>query len=242
MKTNVRTCIYAMLFIPFLASAQAKAPDAYKNSVKINLAAMVLNNVSVLYERNLNEHWSLQAGAGYRWGGDIPKVFGLGDLVLTGRSQGIRGFSITPEVRYYFNLCDCGKPNTGLYAGLYGRFTRLYGDMDLHFWSESAYVDVATIGSLREMGAGVQIGYQFVIKERFTVDLMFAGPRVSTNKIKFSIESDYLDEVLPLIEEEINEKLEWLGMDPITIDPSADLEAKFNFHYFRYAIGFGIRF
>jgi len=242
MKTKVRICLYAILLMPFLASAQVKAPNAFKNSAKINLAAMVLNNVSFLYERNLNEHWSLQAGAGYRWGGDIPKVFGLGDLVVTGYSQGIIGFSITPEVRYYFNLCDCGKPNTGLYAGLYGRFTRLYGNMDLHYWSESEYVDVATFGSLRELGGGLQIGYQFVIKERFVVDLMFAGPRLSSNKINFSLESDYLDEVLPLIEEKINEKLEWFGMDPISIDPSADMEVKFRFQYFRYAIGFGILF
>ena len=74
------------------------------------------------------------------------------------------------------------------------------------------------------------------------VDLMFAGPRMSTNKIKFSVDSDYVEEVIPIIEEEINEKLEWLGLDPISIEPSSDMEAKFGFQYFRYAIGFGYRF
>ena len=103
-------------------------------------------------------------------------------------------------------------------------------------------MDVASAGNFREYGLGLQMGYQFTIKDRFLVDLMFAGPRMSTNKIRFSVDSDYAEEVIPIIEEEINEKLEWLGMDPISIDPSAEIEGKFSFRYFRYAVGFGYRF
>ncbi|MEA3460718.1 MAG: DUF3575 domain-containing protein, partial [Bacteroidota bacterium] len=242
MKMRFRTCMFLVLLSPMLASAQLKTPTAYKNSVKLNLAGMALHNVSMLYERSLNEHWSLQLGAGYRWGGDIPKVFGLGGLIMTSNSQGVRGYSITPEIRYYFNFCECGGPGTGLYAGLYGRFTKLYGDLTFHYWSETEYIDVATAGNFRELGGGLQIGYQFKFKERFLVDFMFAGPRLASNKINFSIESDYVEELVPIIEDAINEKLEWLGMDPISLDPSTDLEANFGFKYFRYGIGFGILF
>ena len=168
MKRRVIIFIILVLLSPMLASAQIKTPSVYKNSVKMNLVGMALHNISLLYERSLNEHWSLQAGAGYRWGGDIPKAFGL--------------------------------------------------------------------------GGGVQFGYQFIFKERFLVDFMFAGPRLSSNKINFSLESDYLEELVPIIEDEINEKLEWLGMDPISIDSSTDLEAKFGFRYFRYGISFGFLF
>jgi hypothetical protein len=143
---------------------------------------------SLLYERNLNEHWSLQLGAGYRWGGGIPKAFGLGSLIVTSNSRGIRGFSITPEVRYYFNFCECGGSGTGLYAGLYGRYTSLYGDLTFNYWSEDQYIDVATAGNFHEMGGGLQFGYLFKIKNRFVVDIMFAGPRLASNKISFSID------------------------------------------------------
>jgi hypothetical protein len=51
-----------------------------------------------------------------------------------------------------------------------------------------------------------------------------------------------VDELVPIIEDAINEKLEWLGMDPITINPSPDMEATFGFKYFRYGISFGILF
>jgi len=231
-----------VMLTPLLLSAQVKTPALYKNNVKLNLAGLALHNASLLYERNLNEHWSLQLGAGYRWGGNIPKAFGLGSLIVTSNSRGIRGFSITPEVRYYFNFCECGGSGTGLYAGLYGRYTSLNGDLTFNYWSEDQYIDVATAGNFHEMGGGLQFGYLFKFKNRFLVDIMFAGPRLASNKISFSIDSDYVEELVPIIEDAINEKLEWLGMDPITINPSPDMEATFGFKYFRYGISFGVLF
>jgi len=196
-------------------------PD-YKNIVKVNTAALLLSNVSLLYERKLNEHWTVLTGAGCRWGGSVPKAFGLGDVIVTSKSAGITGFSFTPEIRYYFNFCECGGSPSGLYAGLYGRFT--------------------VTSNLREFGGGLQLGYQFIFKQRWTVDFMFAGPRLSTYKIKADLESDDLEALVSAIEEKINERREAIGMDPISIDPSAELEVNFGFKNFRYAIGVGFLF
>ena len=242
----MRKCLFAgiliILLMPGLGHAQADTLTIYNNNLKINTLGMVLHNVSLLYERSLNEHWSIQAGAGYRWGGDIPKAFALGNIIVDAESRGIRGYSFTPELRYYFNFCDCDGAPSGLYAGLYGRFTKFHGDLSIHAWTGSEYIDVISAGILHEYGIGLQLGYQFTIRERFVVDLMFAGPRTSTNKIKFTLDSDYVEALIPIIEEEINEKLEWLGRDPITIEPSSTMEAKFGFGYFRYGISFGYRF
>jgi hypothetical protein len=89
---------------------------------------------------------------------------------------------------------------------------------------------------------GLQLGYQFIFKQRFLVDLAFAGPRLSTYKLKLSIDPNDLEALVPIIEEEINEKLDWLGVDPISIDPSTEFETNFGFRNFRYAIGIGILF
>jgi hypothetical protein len=210
--------------------------------VKLNTLGMVFKNISLLYERSLSEHWTIQAGAGYRWRGSPPKALALGDVIVSSKTQGIRGYSFTPELRYYFNLCDCQGTPSGFYAGLYGRFTRYFGDLTFNVWTGEEYLDVATAGNFREFGLGLQLGYQIVIKKRFLVDLMFAGPRISTNQVKFSVESDYAEDVIPIIEEELNEKLEWLGMDPISIDPAPEVETRFRFNHFRYAVGFGILF
>ena len=119
----MKKCLFAgLLFavlMPGLSHAQADSLSVYNNSLKINTLGMVLHNVSLLYERSLNEHWSIQAGGGYRWGGDIPKALALGNIIVDAQSRGIRGYSLTPELRYYFNICDCKGSPSGLYAGLY---------------------------------------------------------------------------------------------------------------------------
>ena len=196
----------------------------------------------MLYERDLKKHWSLLMGAGDRWGGDIPKALGLGSVVVTSNTAGLRGFSLTPEVRYYFNYCACGGPRTGFYAGLYLRMTRLYGDLAINVWDGSEYIDVGAAGRLREYGGGIQLGYQFVFKKRFVVDLMFAGPRRSHIRMDMDLESEFIEEAIPLIEEEINKRLAWFGKDPITLDMDPEVKHSFGFTNFRYAVGIGFRF
>lgn len=242
MKRRVSICMVLVLLSPLMATAQVKTVPAYKNGVKLNTAALILNNASLLYERSLNNHWTVQAGAGYRWGGSIPKAFGLGSLIVTSNSKGLRGYSFTPEVRYYFNFCECGGSPSGLYAGLYTRLTKLYGELSFHYWNGTDFIDALGASNFRELGVGLQIGYQLIFKERFLVDFMFAGPRLSTNRIRFTLDSDDVEALVPIIEEEINKRLDWLGMDPISINPSPEIETNFGFKNFRYAIGIGILF
>lgn len=241
----MRKVLLGILFLLHLSlaiSAQVKPAPLYKNSIKLNTIGLVLHNASLIYERNLNEHFAVMLGAGYRWGGGIPKIFGLGDLIVTSNSQGLRGYHFTPELRYYFNFCECGGSPSGLYAGLYGRYTKFYGDLSFHYWTGTEYVDLGVASKLNEMGGGIQLGYQFVFKERFLVDFMFAGPRFSTQRLRFSFDSDYAGELIPIIEEEINTRLEWLGMDPISITPSGEIDTRFGFRNFRYTVSFGFLF
>ena len=242
MKSRVSACILVMLLFPLMGRAQDTIVTDYKNTVKVNSAALLLSNLSLLYERKLNTHWTVLTGAGYRWGGSVPKAFGLGEVIVSSKTNGITGFSITPEVRYYFNFCECGGPPSGFYAGLYGRYTKYWGSLNFHFWNGSEYKEALVASNLRELGAGLQLGYQFVFKQRWTVDIMFAGPRLSTYKLSGNLDSEDMEALISIIEEEINKKLDWLGMDPISIDPSTEFETNFGFRNFRYAIGFGILF
>jgi hypothetical protein len=234
--------VFLVLFLSFTARSQSLTDTLYKNTIKLNGAAFMLNNVSLLYERNLKKNWTVQLGAGYRWGGGIPKALGLGSVVVSSNTNGLRGYGITPEVRYYFNYCSCGAPKTGFYAGLYGRYTRLYGDLAFNVWNGSEYIDVGAAGNLREFGGGLQLGYQFVFKKRFVVDLMFAGPRRSHFRMDLALESDFLEDAIPVIEEEINKRLAWFGKEPISLEFHPEVKHTFGFTNFRYAVAIGYRF
>jgi hypothetical protein len=60
---------------------------------------------------------------------------------------------------------------------------------------------------MQEYGLGLQLGYQFVIKKRLLVDLMFMGPRTSFQRLKMEMNSDFASEIIPLIEQEIKKGL-----------------------------------
>ncbi len=234
--------IMVFLLVAFMLHGQPGTGPLHGHTLKLNSAALPLKNLSLFYEYPLDQHWALLLGAGYKWGGKIPKVLGLGNFLLTSDTRGLRGYSVTPELRYYFDFCGCGGSQTGFYTGLYTRLTRLDGDLRFNYWNGTEYMDVGGAANFRELGVGLQLGYQFRFRERFVVDLMFAGPRSGWNRIKFSVDSHFASEVIPLIEEEINKRLDWLGYDPITIPVSAEAEARFRFTNFRYAVAFGYRF
>ncbi len=226
------------------AYSQSPVPtdSTYKNALKVNLAAFTFSNLSMLYERQVGEHVSLQLGGGFKWGGNIPKAVGLGNFIVSSNSTGLKGYSFTPEARYYFSKCECTHTMQGLYAGLYSRLTRLSSDLDFYFWNGNQYIDFRGSGSFRELGLGIQMGYQFTIKKRILIDLMFMGPRTSVHKLKLNLSSDYVEEVIPLIEEELNERLGWFGIDPVDIPDSVNPEVRFGFSYFRYGISLGYLF
>lgn len=250
MKRSISACLILLMLFPLMIRAQDSIvqakPDSilpeYKNMIKINSAALLLSNISMLYERRLGEHLTVLAGAGYRWGGTIPKAFGLGDVIVSTETKGITGYSLTPELRYYFNFCQCGESPSGLYAGLYGRFTKYFGSLVFDVWNGEEYYEALVSSNLREFGGGLQLGYQFIFRKRWSVDFMFAGPRLSNYKLKADLESEDLEALAGAIEQEINKRREALGMNPISIDPSSELEASFGFRSFRYAIGIGFMF
>jgi hypothetical protein len=241
MRKSTLTLFAILILMAGPIQSQDTKDTIYRNAVKMNLAATLFRNLSFSYDRQLNEHWSLQMGAGYKVGGNIPKFIGLGDFAVTSETSGIRGYSLTPEVRYHIRNCDC-KDQTGLYIGAYGRGTWFHGELEFRYWNGTEYVDVGGAGDMREYGFGLQLGYQVTIKKRLIVDLMFMGPRTSFQRLKLELDPQFASEIIPLIEEEINERLAWWGMDPISMsdDPSAVVD--FRFTNFRYAIGIGFLF
>jgi hypothetical protein len=240
------TVLFLTFLLPVINPLVAReTKDTIKHhTVKANiLAPTFFRNLSLYYEYGLNEHWSLQLGAAYKFGGSIPAFIGLGGFVVSSESSGIRGYSVAPEARYYFSNCNCGNQK-GLYLGFYGKVLKLYGDITFSYWSDSQsrYIDIGGSGDMREFGFGFQLGYQFTIRERFMVDLMFMGPRTSFHHLKLEMDSQFASEVIPRIEDEINERLAWWGIDPVSIPKEGSTTVDFRFNNFRYAIAIGYRF
>jgi len=221
------------------------ARDAYvppfSHYVKANVAAAYFRKITLFYEYKWNSRWSFQMAAGYKVNGKLPQWAFLGEFVTTDGSKGIRGFSLAPEVRYYFWDRHCGKP-LGLYVGGYAATTHYHGALRFNFWDGEEYIDVGGAGQVWEYGAGLQIGYSLDLGKRWNIDLMFAGPRLSREHVRMKLDSDFATVVIPRIEEELNKRLEALGHDPISIPVDAEFNLTLGISSFRYAVAVGYRF
>jgi hypothetical protein len=241
MKKRFRAIMLLIACSATVVLAQDSIAVHLPNALKLNIAAAAFRKVSLSYERQLNGHWSLEAGGGYKFGGKIPKFIGLGDFAVTSDTRGLRGYSISADARYHFSNCPCDG-RTGLYAGAYINTSGLWGDLRFSYWNGTDYVDAGGTGDLREYGIGLQLGYQLVLRERFIIDLLFMGPRTSFQRLKMDLDSQFAADVIPQIEEEINQRLDWWGMDPISIPTDASAVVDFRFNNFRYSISVGYLF
>jgi len=177
------------------------APDYKRNTIKWNTTPFLLwsyKNVNISYERILKPYRSFSVNAGFF---ELPSIgVGLDSLNFT-RTQKKRGFSVSGDYRFYFKTRNKKSAPDGLFWGPYTSFH--YTQYDNHLVvlnSDIAQGELETDLRLGIIGVGVELGYQFVIKEKFTVDLIFMGPSYSlyTGRVKFGgdltidEESEYL--------------------------------------------------
>lgn len=148
--------IFILAFLILFTSGSASAQSFYRrnqpdNLIKANIISPVAGTASLFYERAITPRRSAQIGLSYTG--------------ASGYRLRLRGFGVTPEMRFYVME---GEPQlTGLFIApfLRYRFFSLTGFRDGHFH------DVA----LHTYGLGFLVGYQQIYNNRFSLE-GFIGP------------------------------------------------------------------
>jgi len=177
--------IFCFSFGLFAQNDSTLAPGYKRNVVKWNMTPFLLwssKDINISYERILKPYRSFSVNVGYF---ELP-ISGLFDNLYVSRTGYKGGFTISGDYRYYFKKRNRRSAPDGLYWGPYGSFhyTKLSSDVEVINNDQvegSFHADV----SLSIFSAGVEMGYQFVIKERLTIDLVFIGH-------SFSVYSGYI--------------------------------------------------
>ncbi len=215
------------------------APDFRRNIIKWNTTPFLLwstRNINLSYERILKPYRSFSVNAGFF---ELPSIgLGLDSLNFT-RTQKKKGFSVSGDYRFYFRTRNKKSTPDGLFWGPYTSFH--YTQYENHLVvlnSDIAQGELETDLRLGIIGVGVELGYQFVIKEKFTVDLIFMGPSYSlyTGKIKFEgdLTVDEESEYLKAIHDMLVAKFPYLD-DFVK-------EGTFNNSGFSRNLGYGMRY
>lgn len=175
------------------------------NIVKWNLTPFLIwspKNINLSYERTYQPYKSFSVNAGYF---ELPSLTkGIMDSLQINRSVDKGGFTISADHRWYFKKRNPGEAPDGLYWGVYGSFHH-YQFNNVARILESPVIsgDLDVRGRLDIISTGVELGYQFIIKEKLSIDLVVVGPSLSLYRTSLglsgAIEADREDEYLKAI-------------------------------------------
>ncbi len=251
--------IALVFMIIFLAGAYTQLaaqkgfefPDSVKyrkNVIRWNLAPFLLwskKNINIGYERVLKPYRSFSINAGYF---ELPSLTqGIFDSLNIQRSGKKWGFSVSGDYRFYFNKRNKRMAPDGLYWGAYGSFHHYQFQNDIVILNSPEIQGVLNFGAnLNILSGGVELGYQFIIKERLSIDLVFLGPSISVYTTKMTLggdidvdkENEYLQAIYDILSGTIP------GFDEL-VDKGTVTASGTNFSFglgFRYLIQIGYRF
>ncbi len=209
-----------------------------KNIIKWNITPFIIwgsRNINLSYERVLKPNQSFSVNAGiFR----LPTL-GIYDSLNIQNSKTESGFTVSGDYRFYMRKRNLKQAPDGLY---WGPFVSYH---NYKFENEISVINNPDIqgslildGKVNILSAGVELGYQFIIKERLSIDLVFMGPSLSlyTGELKLDgkIESEKYEDYLNAIRDILVSRLPVLG--------ELISEGEFNDKGASASLGFGLRY
>ena len=190
-----------------------------RNTIKLELTASIWYNnaFGFSYERTTKPNQSFAISAGYQ---QLRRDASLGDNISATEDRSKRGFKYGAEYRFYLRKENKHPVPRGVYIGPYFTQHSFNNERILTVEDNGTTEEAALTSKLIILNVGAQLGYQFVINNRWTIDLVFIGPSISHYKYSaeltgnFSFDPDEIeDEVIqdfldrfPLLDELISER------------------------------------
>lgn len=181
---------FALLFsIPILGFSQGFMQT---HVIKLGISPLVFRSIALNYEYAFNEDNSLSIHGGFTIPHSLPSGFDLED-------NEFNGFFIMPEYRMYKSFKHAPG---GFYLAPYARFNRYNATVRMIDFYEDEDGDLEA--SLTNFGIAMQLGYQFFLSDRITLDVYFFGTGLFYNMTKTTITPDNPG-VIDEFEQEVND-------------------------------------
>jgi hypothetical protein len=241
------TTVFIFLCFTLAGSGQKDTSKVFKNTIRFNLTNPMLfgsDFALIGYERVIKKHQTASISIGkIGFGSFVGSNF---DSLYVSSQENSKGFNVSVDYRFYLKKENKYSAPRGVYVGPYYAFNRFSRDL---MWdlTDMGYADqISTSVNLTANLVGVQMGYQFVLWNRVSIDMILMGPGAWFFKLK----TDFNSTLSPEDEALLLEKLNGLIQDKF---PGSDLvikgggfEAKKNTSTstmgFRYMVNLGFRF
>ncbi len=196
--------LYFLSLVP-AGTGWAQVPDTManrKNIVKINLTSRFLYNSAyvVSYERIVKKNQSFGMTAGYI---QFPNVFPNGGRIELKRDMSTSGFTVGAEYRFYLAKENRYEGPHGVYIGPYASVYSFQNERLLSSTDPATNSQASMQSGITFTNIGFQIGYQFILNNRWAIDMIFFGPSITNYFMDLKLNGDFT----PTEEQEVLDKL-----------------------------------
>jgi len=161
-----------------------------KNTIKLDVTSHWLyrNAVILSYERVTKPNQSFSITAGYQ---EFPRASSLGSGIAVKDDRKRNGTKFGGEYRFYLRKENKYLAPRGVYIGPYFTYHGFSNERTIEVDNNGTPEQVILNSNLKIFNVGVQLGYQFVINNRWAIDLVFVGPSISHYGYKADLSGNY---------------------------------------------------
>jgi hypothetical protein len=226
--------------------AQKDTTKYFKNIVKFNITNPMLFSPKfnvIGYERVVNKHQTFSLSAG-RFA--LPTLSFFSEELELEDQYNDKGFNFSVDYRFYLRKENKYAAPRGVYIGPYYAFNKFSRDLLWDVNTESLDGQVTTGFDLTVNLVGAQMGYQFVLWDRFSIDMILMGPGLWFFNLKTNFETTLDPEDEQLLLDTLNEilKEKFPGSDYVFTGGNVEAKKTTNTSTMglRYMINIGFRF
>jgi len=230
MKRIVQAFALLALFLICSSGMAQDAPDSkkkllpypYKNIIRYNISGAMLFGldafVIVGYERITGRHQSLSVNLGRV---TLPTVVSVDlDSVDIKKNRNRGGVNFSVDYRFYLPRENKNTIPHGLYIGPFYSYNGFRGETEWTHKKDQGNSSISTDTKFNIHTIGFEMGYQFVLWKRLTLDVLVVGPGFGFYNLKAKLSRNVDDEtkrqVFEGLEEIITEKFP--GMNVVFSD------------------------
>lgn len=182
--------------------------QAYANNVKVNVSSWLLYNKAFVlsYERTINAHQTAAVTGGYM---ELPQLLNvnLKDIDIR-KNVSQSGYMFGGEYRFYLARENKYAPPHGLYIGPYVTYYHFDNKRNLSVRDSAGNpLDLTLKTSISNFNIGFELGYQFILAKRISLDFILIGPSIANYTAKFKLDGNIDPESAQFYNQELAEAL-----------------------------------
>ena len=189
-----------------------------RNTIKVDLTSHLFFSKAFVfsYELVMKPNQTLVVTAGYQ---EFQPFSNFGSNIVVTDDKSASGFKFGADYRFYLQKENKYQAPHGVYIGPYLSYLNFSNERNLEVDNNGTPETAILNTNINILNIGVQLGYQFVIKDRWTIDMVFVGPSVSNYRVDMDLEggtfnvediqNEIIDAIIdkfPAFEDLINDK------------------------------------